>query len=53
MEVTLHRPRDDGVVIHGKGRPRLGRKLHGKSRRELRDLGLLVEEAAVSGQQNG
>jgi uncharacterized membrane protein YeiH len=33
-----------GVVIHGEGRPLLGRKLHGKSQRELRDLGLLVEE---------
>ena len=26
------------------GRPMLGRKLKGKSKRELRDLGLLVEE---------
>jgi uncharacterized membrane protein YeiH len=42
-----------GVVIHGKGRPLLGRKLDGKSQRELRDLGLLVEDDAVSGAQNG
>jgi uncharacterized membrane protein YeiH len=32
-----------GVYIHDDGRPMLGRKLKGKSRRELRDLGLLVE----------
>jgi len=30
-----------GVVIHGEGRPMLGRKLAGKSQRELRDLGLV------------
>ena len=35
-----------GVVIHDEGRPLLGRKLAGKSRRELRDLGLLVEDEA-------
>ena len=34
----------DGVVIHGERRPLLGRKLHGKSQQELRDLGLLVED---------
>ena len=34
-----------GVYIHSDGRPLLGRKLHGKSQRELRDLGLLVEDA--------
>jgi uncharacterized membrane protein YeiH len=33
-----------GVLIHDEGRPLLGRKLRGKSKRELRDLGLLVEE---------
>src|SRR5262245_37543483 len=33
----------EGVVIHGPRRPLLGRKLHGKSQQELRDLGLLVE----------
>ncbi|MGZ4257434.1 MAG: trimeric intracellular cation channel family protein [Gaiellaceae bacterium] len=32
-----------GVYQHSDGRPMLGRKLKGKSRRELRDLGLLVE----------
>jgi uncharacterized membrane protein YeiH len=33
-----------GVYVHSDGRPLLGRKLQGKSQRELRDLGLLVEE---------
>ena len=33
-----------GVYQHSDGRPLLGRKLKGKSRRELRDLGLLVED---------
>jgi uncharacterized membrane protein YeiH len=33
-----------GVYQHSDGRPLLGRKLKGKSQRELRDLGLLVEE---------
>ena len=32
---------------HSDGRPLLGRKLHGKSQRELRDLGLLVEDKEV------
>ena len=31
-----------GVYVHDDGRPLLGRKLEGKSRRELRDLGLTV-----------
>jgi uncharacterized membrane protein YeiH len=34
-----------GVYKHDDGRPLLGRKLKGKSQRELRDLGLLVENA--------
>ena len=33
-----------GVYQHTDGRPLLGRKLKGKSQRELRDLGLLVED---------
>ena len=33
-----------GVYQHSDGRPLLGRKLKGKSQRELRDLGLLVED---------
>jgi uncharacterized membrane protein YeiH len=33
-----------GVYQHSDGRPLLGRKLAGKSQRELRDLGLLVED---------
>ena len=32
------------VYQHSDGRPLLGRKLHNKSQRELRDLGLVVEE---------
>jgi hypothetical protein len=32
------------VYVHDEGRPLLGRKLQGKSQRELRDLGLLVED---------
>jgi uncharacterized membrane protein YeiH len=31
-----------GVYVHDDGRPLLGRKLKGKSQRELRDLGLIV-----------
>ena len=38
-----------GVYQHDDGRPLLGRKLAGKSQRELRDLGLLVDE----GEQDG
>jgi hypothetical protein len=37
-----------GVVVHGEGRPLLGRKLAGKSQRELHDLGLTVEPATSS-----
>jgi uncharacterized membrane protein YeiH len=33
-----------GTYIHSEGRPLFGRKLHKKSQRELRDLGLIVEE---------
>jgi hypothetical protein len=33
-----------GVYQHSDGRPLLGRKLKGKSQRELPDLGLLVED---------
>lgn len=35
-----------GVYLHSDGRPLLGRKIAGKSQRELRDLGLLVEDGA-------
>ncbi len=35
-----------GVYQHTDGRPLLGRKLAGKSEREMRDLGLVVESAA-------
>jgi uncharacterized membrane protein YeiH len=34
----------EGVYQHSDGRPLLGRKLKGKSQRELRDLGLLVAD---------
>jgi hypothetical protein len=40
-----------GVYQHGEGRPLLGRKLKGKSQRELRALGLTVEEPGSSDQQ--
>ena len=33
-----------GVVVHGEGRPLLGRKLAGKSQREMHDLGLTVPD---------
>ena len=36
-----------GVVVHGEGRPLLGRKLAGKSQRELHDLGLAVDGGAA------
>ena len=42
-------PPPAGVVIHDEGRPLLGRKLKGKSQRELRDLGLLVEREPEAG----
>ena len=43
-----------GVVMHGEGRPLLGRKLAGKSQRELHDLGLAVEdEGAASASAGG
>lgn len=34
-----------GVYLHSDGRPLLGCKIHGKSQRELRDLGLIAEPA--------
>jgi uncharacterized membrane protein YeiH len=33
-----------GAYLHSDGRPMLGRKLQGKSKREMHDLGLLVED---------
>ena len=50
-----------GVYQHSNGRPLLGRKIAGKSQRELKDLGLVVEgsvagapsAAAVPAQQKG
>jgi uncharacterized membrane protein YeiH len=33
-----------GVVVHGEGRPLLGRKLLGKSQREMHDLGLAIPD---------
>jgi uncharacterized membrane protein YeiH len=38
-----------GVFLHSDGRPMLGRKLKGKSQRELRDLGLAVDQATGTG----
>lgn len=42
-----------GVYQHSNGRPLLGRKLAGKSVREMRDLGLVVETAAPAGADGG
>jgi uncharacterized membrane protein YeiH len=39
-----------GVYQHSDGRPLLGRKIAGKSQRELRDLGLMVEPPAGANQ---
>ena len=39
-----------GVYTHDDGRPLLGRKLAGTSQRELRDLGLLVEDGETAGE---
>jgi hypothetical protein len=36
-----------GAYLHDDGRPLLGRKLVGKSQRELKDLGLVVENPAA------
>ena len=41
-----------GVYQHDDGRPLLGRKLAGKSQRELRDLGLLVETGETEAATN-
>lgn len=38
-----------GVYEHSDGRPLLGRKIKGKSKRELRDLGLVVDESDRDG----
>jgi hypothetical protein len=40
-----------GVHVHSDGRPLLGRKLAGKSEREMRDLGLDVENGQSSQRQ--
>jgi hypothetical protein len=37
-----------GVYQHSDGRPLLGRKIAGKSKRELKDLGLHVKHPATS-----
>src|SRR5512132_1887007 len=37
-----------GAYLHSEGRPLFGRKLHQKSERELRDLGLVVEPPQVA-----
>lgn len=36
-----------GVYMHDDGRPLLGRKIAGKSERELKDLGLVVDDTAA------
>ena len=40
-----------GVYQHSDGRPMLGRKLAGKSQREMRDLGLVVENGQSTQRQ--
>ena len=40
-----------GVYQHSDGRPMLGRKLAGKSEREMRDLGLVVENGQTTQRQ--
>jgi uncharacterized membrane protein YeiH len=42
-----------GVYLHDEGRPLLGRKLKQKSQRELRDLGLLVENGPGTRDSSG
>ena len=42
-----------GVYKHDDGRPMLGRKLAGKSVREMRDLGLVVENGGAPGAATG
>ena len=42
-----------GVYQHSDGRPLLGRKIAGKSQRELRDLGLTVESPVSAGARGG
>jgi len=37
-----------GVYLHSDGRPLLGRKLQGKSHRELHDLGLVADGGQAS-----
>ena len=41
-----------GVYLHSDGRPLLGRKLAGKSQRELHDLGLVVENGSAAPSQS-
>ena len=38
-----------GVFRHSDGRPLLGRKIAGKSEREMRDLGLVVDKQTTTG----
>jgi uncharacterized membrane protein YeiH len=42
-----------GVYLHDEGRPLLGRKLKGKSQRELRDLGLLADDGPGERESSG
>ena len=53
--IALYRAREEplarepqGVYQHSDGRPMLGRKLKGKSERELRDLGLVVDSPGAA-----
>ena len=42
-----------GVYQHSDGRPMLGRKLKGKSAREMRDLGLVVDRQEAAPEARG
>ena len=39
----------NGALVHEDGRPLLGRKLKGKSQKELRELGLVVDPEPKEG----
>ena len=43
----------EGVYLHSDGRPHLGRKLSNRSQRELRDLGLVVDDKGQVAEAGG
>jgi len=46
-------PEPAGVYVHTEGKPLLGRKLKGKSQRELRELGLVPEKGGHGSDSSG